>query len=94
MAVCCDPTAPTPLMIVGGLGFNGESGNHSQPSLPFRPLQSSYLLRHRLDDFLAPLELLLIRLQLFPQLPDALDVLGPKLKLPGVKGNMCFSNAS
>ena len=66
---------PTALMIGGGRGFNGELGNHGRPSLPFRSLQSSYLLRHRLNDFLAPLELLLIRLQLLPQFPDALNVL-------------------
>ena len=69
-SVACspDPTALNPLMIGGGRGFNGNWET-------FRPLQSSYLLRHRFDDFLAPLELLLIRLQLLPQFPDALNVL-------------------
>ena len=84
MAACCsgsvacspDPTALNPLMIGGGRGFNGNwetTADHHFPSALSTAL--SYLLRHRFDDFLAPLELLLIRLQLLPQFPDALNVL-------------------
>ena len=66
-SVSCSPDL-NPLMIGGGRGFNWNWET-------FRSLPSSYLLRHRLDDFLAPLQLLLIRLQLLPQFPDALNVL-------------------
>ena len=44
-------------------------------SFPSTSLSLPYLFRHRIDDFLASFALLLIRLELFPQLPDALDVL-------------------